>query len=135
MIWSFNLACRKSFMLTLVVGFTVLVKQSMDKTLGSVDREVMKFGSPLSTSCAAHVKACLISDEISSVQDFTMDSISHGTLDSVSASPFALPGRYFIVKLKSASSLIQRKPEALSFADDSTYVNGLLSVYTTNDDA
>ena len=57
----------------------MLVKRSMDKKLGSVDREVMKFGSLLSTSCASHVKACLISDEISSVQDFIMDSISSGT--------------------------------------------------------
>ena len=92
----------------------MLVKQSIDKTLGSVDREVIKFGSPLSTSCGAHVSTCLISDDISLVQDFIMDLRSSGTRDRVSASPLALPGGYFILKLKSTSSLTQRKPNALT---------------------
>ena len=37
-----------------------------------------------------------------------------------------------MVKLKSANSLTHRKPVAFNFADNSTYVNGLLSVYTVN---
>ena len=33
------------------------------------------------------------------------------------------------MKLKSANSPIERRPVAFSFAEDNTYVSGLLSVY------
>ena len=45
-------------------------------------------------------------------------SISRGMRDSVSASELECPGRYLIVKLKSASSTTQRWAVACNFAED-----------------
>ena len=61
---------------------------------------------------------------------FTNICCSKGILHKASGSLFAVPGRYFTVKLKLESFATHRWPVALSPAEVYTYVNGLLSVYT-----
>ena len=60
-------------------------------------------------------------------------TLSIGMRDRASASILAFPGLYLITNLKSASSATQRCVVAFSLAVVSTYVSGLLSVYTVNE--
>ena len=55
-----------------------------------------------------------------------------GILESPSASEFCEPGLYMMLKSKDASSAIHLWLVASSFAEDKTYVSGLLSVTAVN---
>ena len=100
-------------------------------TLGSCVMEEMQLTLPWFWCFADCMIAQSAFEQVSSVHDAMYSPISSGILDKVSASVFVFIGRYRMAKLKSANSPIQRRPVAFSFADDKTYVNGLLSVYTT----
>ena len=53
---------------------------------------------------------------------------SNGRRDRTSVSMLDLPGQCLISKLKLACSATRRCPTVDNLAEDSTYVNGLLSV-------
>ena len=86
--------------------------------------------SPFSCAATAVIRVLNISCDTSSVQLSTYDEMSSGTLDNMSALLLNFPGLYLIVKLNSASSPIHQRPVVFNLAEESTYVMGLLSVYT-----
>ena len=61
----------------------------------------------------------IVSFSISAVHSSMYSMGSNGRRDSTSASMLDIPGRYLMLKLKSASSATHRYPTADNLADDS----------------